>query len=85
MMFFRQHFALSNGTDIAVKNDYATKFYPSVMQALRKRNVDLLIDIPLDVILSPSVADSWIDYSIIYRMRKDADFLPSWFNRSVLH
>ena len=85
MMFFRQHYASSNDTDITVKNDYTVKYFPRVMEALRRRNLDLLIDIPLEVVLKQSVVDAWIDYTIIYRTRKDRDFLPSWFNRSVLH
>ena len=85
MMFYRQHYALSNDTDITVKNDYTVKYFPRVMEALKKRNLDLLIDIPLEALLKQNVVDAWIDYTIIYRTRKDRDFLPSWFNRSVLH
>ena len=84
MLFFRQHYVL-NDTDPEMKNEYAVKYFPQTMEALRKRNLDILIDTPLDAVVSPNVADSWLDYRILYKTKDDQDFLASWFNRSALH
>ena len=85
MLFFRQHYVLSNDTDSEMKNEYAIKYFPQTMQALRKRNLDILIDTPLEVVLVPTVADSWLDYRVLYKTKDDKDYSASWFNRSALH
>jgi hypothetical protein len=85
MLFFRQHYVLSNDTDSEMKNEYAVKYFPQTMQALRKRNLDILIDTPLEVVLTPTVADSWLDYRVLYKTKDDKDYSVSWFNRSALH
>ena len=36
----------SNRTDLSVSNDYKEKYFPDVLASLRKRQLDLLIDIP---------------------------------------
>lgn len=85
MLFFRQHYVLSNDTDPEIKNEYAVKYFPQTMRALRRRNLDILIDTPLEVVLNPTVADSWLDYKVLYKTKDDKDYLASWFNRSALH
>ena len=46
MLLNCMHLPKSNLTNMSVENDYKAKFFPLVMTALRRRQLDLLIDVP---------------------------------------
>ena len=46
ILLYRMNEERSNKTNINVENDYKAKYFPSVMTALRSRQLDLLIDVP---------------------------------------
>ena len=69
IMLYRFHQGASNTTNLNLKNDYALKYFPQTLAALKKRKLDLLIIISDIEIKHRSVADSWIDYDIIWESR----------------
>ena len=86
-MFHSTYVVASNGTDLSMKNDYAVKFFPQTLEALRKRRLDVLIETPGIAIKSVTVADSWVGYDLIHHSRETLGslfpaygiFLPSKF------
>ena len=86
-MFRSTYVVASNGTDLSMKNDYAVKFFPQTLEALRKRRLDVLIETPGIAIKSVTVADSWVGYDLIHHSRETLGslfpaygiFLPSKF------
>ena len=69
IMYFRLHFLPSPEIDLSLMNDYAMKHFPNTLEALRKRGLDVLIETPNTVTDVPSVADSWVDYELVYNSR----------------
>ena len=68
-MFHHSSIVASNITDLSMKNDYAAKFFPQTLKALRKRRLDVLIETPGIAIKSVTVADSWVAYDSVYHSR----------------
>jgi hypothetical protein len=77
IMFFRDRLPISEDTDVSKKNDYASIFFPQTMEALKKRNLDLLVNIPTTVSRVKTVAESWIDYKALHKTR-NIPHLTSW-------
>ena len=69
VMYFRLYFSPSHEIDLSIMNDYAAKYFPNTLKALRKRRLDVLIETPKFVTEVPSVADSWVDYELVYNSR----------------
>ena len=42
VMYFRLYFAPSHEIDLSIMNDYAAKYFPNTLKALRKRRLDAL-------------------------------------------
>lgn len=59
----------SKRTDINVKNDYNLKYFPLVHQELKKRRLNLLIDIPISKGKIAYDERNWVDWDIVYRSR----------------
>ena len=86
-MFHHTSVIASNITDLSKKNDYAARFFPQTLEALRKRRLDVLIETPGITIKSVTVADSWVEYDLIHHSRDTLGslfpaygiFLPSKF------
>jgi beta-glucosidase/6-phospho-beta-glucosidase/beta-galactosidase len=59
---------ISTGTD-QTKNEYSLKHFPHVLSELKKRKLDLLINIPpfKDELLI--LSKDWIDYNLVYETR----------------
>ena len=78
ILHFPFYQVVSKETDLTKKNEYATKFFPRIHQALKKRRLDLLIDIPAAGVRIPNVHDSWLAYELIYLTRNTlGDLFPS--------
>ena len=58
MLLYRTNQERSNETNINVENDYKAKYFSSVMTALRRRQLDLLIDLPESVSTSTLTSNS---------------------------
>lgn len=69
VMFYRQDLPISIDNDVSKKNDYASKYFPQTMEALRKRNLDLTVIIPSRIKKINSVDEKWIDYNSLYESR----------------
>ena len=67
--YYRQDLPISIETDVSKKNDYVTKYFTQTMEALKKRNLDLIVDILPRIRKSDSVDESWIDYKTLYESR----------------
>ena len=86
-MFHRSFVIISNETDLSSKNDYAAKYFPRTLEALRKRRLDILIETPERATKSIPIANSWTDYDLVYHSRGTLGslfpaygiFLPSKF------
>jgi hypothetical protein len=75
MMVNAAHELISNITDINVKNDYSLIYFPLVHQELKKRKLDLLIDIPLSGGKVPYDERNWVNWDIVYRSRNTMESL----------
>ena len=60
----------SNVTDPTATNDYTMKYFPKTLSALKKRGYEALINTPRTVKKIPTVADSWVEYDLVYNSRK---------------
>ena len=69
VMFYRQDLPISIDNDVSKKNDYASKYFPQTMEALRKRNLDLTVIILPRIKKINSVDEKWIDYNSLYESR----------------
>jgi hypothetical protein len=69
LAYFRQGIAISTDIDLSKKNDYASKFFPETMEALKKRNLDLLVNIIPIIRKANTVDEGWIDYKALYKLR----------------
>ena len=78
MMFYRQNIPVSIDTDVSQKNDYAIKHFPQTMEALKKRKLDLIVDIIPSIRKVPTVDESWIEYKALHKTRN----LPHFSSRS---
>ena len=58
MLLNRMHLRRSNQTNMTAENDYKAKYFPAVMTELRRRQLDLLIDIPESVSASTLASNS---------------------------
>lgn len=75
----RYYQAVSNETDLSTQNEYASKHFPNVMKALRKRKLDLLLEIPEKAIRTPNIYDAWLTYELIYFTRNTlGNLFPSY-------
>jgi len=63
------HEIVSNMTDMNQRNDYSLKYFPLVYQKLKKRKLDLLVDIPPRGAKVPYDPVNWVDWDIVYRSR----------------
>ena len=79
VMFYRQALPFSIDIDVSKRNDYASIYFPQTVDALKKRNLDLLVDIvPTIRKGGPSVDESWIEYKALHKTRN----LPHFSSRS---
>lgn len=76
VMYYRDRLPISEETDVSKKNDYASIYFPQTMEALKKRNLDLLVNIPTIARRVTTVDESWIDYKALYKTRN----LPHFSN-----
>ena len=67
---FRHYNKAGPSVNMTKLNEYAEFYYPQVAAALRKRQLDLLIDIPSTKYRESSLASSWPTYTSLYRSRK---------------
>jgi hypothetical protein len=66
---FRTHNEVNKSIDITKVNDYAKFYYPAVAAALRKRQLDLLIDVPSTKFREISIASTWPPFQSVYESR----------------
>jgi hypothetical protein len=69
-MLYRFYHAASNASILLSKNDYSSNFFNVTMQGLRRRNLDLLVDIPFDPPHVSVASDSWPNYNSVWAARK---------------
>jgi hypothetical protein len=69
-MLYRFYHAASNASILLSKNDYSSNYFNATMQGLRKRNLDLLVDIPFDPPHVSVASDSWPNYNSVWAARK---------------
>ena len=74
----------SNITDPTANNDYTVKYFPQTLSALKKRGYDALIYTPKTVKKFPSVAESWVEYDLVYNSRKTFGTLFPGFGKISL-
>ena len=67
--YYRQDLPISIETDVSKKNDYASKYFPQTMEALRKRNLDLTVIILPRIRKVDSADEKWIDFKTLYESR----------------
>ena len=67
---FRNHKLLHPSINITETNEYAEFYYPQVAIALRRRQLDLLIDIPSTKLRVISPHRQWSTFATIYYSRK---------------
>ena len=67
---FRGYNNVNPLVNISKLNEYAEFYYPQVAAALRKRQLDLLIDIPSTKCRETSVVKNWSTFISIYQSRK---------------
>lgn len=77
VMYYRDEVPISEETDVSKKNDYASIFFPQTIEALKKRNLDLLVNMPTTVKRVTTVDESWIDYKALHKTR-NLPHLSSW-------
>ena len=78
VMYFRHALPISIETDVSKRNDYTIKYFPQTMEALRKRNLDLMADIRPTIRKVSTVDESWTDYKALHQTRN----LPQFSSRS---
>jgi hypothetical protein len=66
---FRTHNEVDESVNITKLNEYAEFYYPAVVAALRKRQLDLLIDIPSTKFREMSIASTWPPFQSVYESR----------------
>ena len=66
---FRTHNEVNESIDITKLNEYAEFYYPAVAAALRKRQLDLLIDIPSTKVTEKSISSTWPPFQSVYASR----------------
>ena len=70
VMLYRHYHAVTQKIVFNDTNEYTKRFFPATLQALRKRKLDLLIDIPAQLPFGfRTVRDGWTDYDLIYQSR----------------
>ena len=65
IMLYRHHFSISNETILSIQNDYTAKYFPQTLEALRRRNLDILVELPEVEFNYPNVAQSWVHYDYV--------------------
>lgn len=79
ILLYRYYQAASNETDLSTQNEYASKHYQNVMTALRKRKLNLLLEIPERAVRTPNIYDAWLNYELIYFTRNTlGNLFPSY-------
>lgn len=77
----------SNITDPTATNDYTVKYFPATLSALKKKGFEALIDTPKNIETVnkiPCVADSWVEYDLVYNSRKTFGTLFPGFGKVSL-
>ena len=69
IMLYRHHFSISNETILSIQNDYTAKYFPQTLEALRRRNLDILVELPEVEITYTNFAQSWVHYDYVYKSR----------------
>ena len=67
---FRHNNQVHPSVNITKLNEYAEFYYPQVAVALRKRQLDLLIDIPSTKYREKSPTNNWSTYESVFQSRK---------------
>jgi len=70
-MIYRYYNSVQNESVKNRKNDYSTKYFERTFQELRKRNLELLVDIPYEVTVGATVDSTWDNYDEVYAKRYD--------------
>ena len=66
---FRTNNEVHKSINITKLNEYAEFYYPAVAAALRKRQLDLLIDVPSIKLREMSVSNTWLPFQSLYETR----------------
>lgn len=77
----------SNITDPTATNDYTVKYFPATLSALKSKGFEALINTPKNIKTVnkiPCVADSWVEYDLVYNSRKTFGTLFPGFGKVSL-
>ena len=69
VMLYRFYHAASNETRLNDTNAYTRHFFGPTLDALRRRRLDLLIELPADIEVKGTAKDTWTDYDLVYNSR----------------
>ena len=84
MPIFEATKSTSLSTELHIKNEYASTYYPKVREALRIRKLDLLIDIGQYYDKDLDGYGKWVDFELVYRTRDTLGGLLPWFSPDQL-
>ena len=81
---FRRQNEVHKSINITRLNEYAEFYYPAVATALRKRQLDLLIDIPSTKFRAMSIASTWPRFESVHESRTKNSTLNPQYLRYTL-
>lgn len=74
IMYYRRYLSVSNETSFSVNNDYTKKYFKQTLNALRRRNLDLLVELPEVDLKCRNRAHSWTNYEHVYQSKNTSGF-----------
>lgn len=69
-MAFRYYHAIQNKEVLNIKNDYSLYYFNQTLSGLRKRNLDLLIELPEVSTKFVTADQKWTNYDLVWESRK---------------